>query len=162
MSFKRSAPGLWPGALFALFVGMFFGGCSIEKPADLRIINGKEPESLDPATVVGQPDGRVVQSLFEGLTRYNATNAAPEPGIAERWDISEDARVYVFHIRTNAQWSTGSPITAHDVVYSWFRLLDPMTVADYVGNLFYIKGAEAFHLGKNKDRASVGIKALDD
>src|SRR5207253_4124200 len=54
-------------------------GCSIqEKPADLRIINGKEPESLDPATVVGQPDERVCLSCFEGLTRYNAVTAAPE------------------------------------------------------------------------------------
>jgi len=136
--------------------------CSLEPPADLRIINGKEPESLDPAIVVGQPDGRVVNSLFEGLTRYNATNAAPEPAIAENWDISPDGRIYTFHLRTNALWSTGERITARDFVYSWFRILDPKTAADYVGNLFYIKGAEAFNLGKTKDTNQVGIHALDD
>src|SRR4051812_31015215 len=59
---------------------LFLNGCSAhEKAADLRIINGKEPESLDPATVVGQPDERVCLSCFEGLTRYNAVTAAPEP-----------------------------------------------------------------------------------
>lgn len=137
-------------------------GCAIEEPVDLRIINGREPESLDPATVVGQPDGRVVQSIFEGLTRYNATNAAPEPGLAARWDISEDGKTYTFHLRTNAQWSTGEPITSHDFVYSWFRVLDPATAADYVGNLFYVRGAEDFHLGRIKDREQVGIKVLDD
>ena len=67
-----------------------------------------------------------------------------------------------FFIRTNAQWSTGGAITAQDVVYSWFRVLDPKTVADYVGNLFYIKGAEDFHLGRIKERSHVGIHALDD
>jgi oligopeptide transport system substrate-binding protein len=160
----RSAPRGNPGALrfCGLLFCLFAAGCALEKPAELRIVNGKEPESLDPATVVGQPDGRVVQSVWEGLTRYNATNAAPEPGLAHRWDISDDGKVYTFFLRTNAQWSTGGAITAQDFVYSWFRVLDPATTADYVGNLFYIKGAEDFHLGKIKDRAQVGIKALDD
>lgn len=172
MSLTRSAPRGNSGALrFLTFLISHFSlaltltlalGCALEKPAELRIINGKEPESLDPATVVGQPDGRVVQSVWEGLTRYNATNAAPEPGLAFRWDISGDGKTYTFFLRTNAQWSTGERITAHDFVYSWFRVLEPITAADYVGNLFYIKGAEDFHLGKNKDRDSVGIQALDD
>lgn len=185
MSFAKSAPERKPGALFPfgcatrrqrsaalldsgarllalVMLFLFLTGCAIEQPAELRIVNGKEPESLDPATVVGQPDGRVVGSIFEGLTRYNATNAAPEPGLADRWEISPDGLVYTFHIRTNAQWSTGEPITARDVAYSWFRVLEPATAADYVGNLFYIRGAEDYHLGKNKDRASVGIEALDD
>jgi oligopeptide transport system substrate-binding protein len=103
----------------------------------------------------------VVQSVFEGLTRYNATNAAPEPGLAHRWELSPDGKVYTFFMRTNLQWSTGEPITAQDVVYSWFRVLDPLTASDYVGNLFYIKGAEEFHLGKSK-REDVGIEALDE
>src|SRR5205085_8057332 len=81
-------------------------GCTTrEKAVDLTIINGKEPESLDPATVVGQPDGRVVLSCFEGLTRYNAVDATPEPGLAQQWEISNDGRIYTFHMRTNAAWS---------------------------------------------------------
>lgn len=164
MLLTRSAPRGNSGALrfCTLLLLLLSIGCALEKPAELRIINGKEPESLDPATVVGQPDGRVVQSVWEGLTRYNATNASPEPGLAFRWDISNDGKVYTFYLRTNAQWSTGEPITSQDFVYSWFRVLDPITAADYVGNLFYIKGAEDFHLGRNKNRDSVGIKALDD
>lgn len=162
---KRSAPRGNSGALrfFPLFVSLclVLAGCAIEEQADLRIINGKEPETLDPGVMSGQPDGRVGQSLFEGLTRYNATNAAPEPGLAHSWKISKDGKVYTFHMRTNAVWSTGEPITAHDVVYSWFRVLNPITASDYVGNLFYIKGAEKFHLGK-ANRDEVGIEALDN
>jgi oligopeptide transport system substrate-binding protein len=159
----RSAPRGTSGAFRFLALLLFLAaGCALEKPAELRIVNGKEPESLDPGTVTGQPDGRVVQSIFEGLTRYNATNAAPEPGLASRWEISLDGKIYTFHLRTNAQWSTGERITSHDVVYSWFRVLEPATASDYVGNLFYIKGAEDFHLGKTKRREDVGIKALDE
>jgi oligopeptide transport system substrate-binding protein len=163
MFFTRSAPRGNSGALrfLLLLICVFAAGCAIEEPAQLRIINGKEPETLDPGTATGQPDGRVIQSLFEGLTRYNATNAAPEPGLAHSWEISPDAKTYTFHMRTNAVWSTGEKITARDVVYSWFRVLEPATAGDYVGNLFYIKGAEDFHLGRGK-REDVGIKAVDD
>lgn len=162
--FHRLAPA-WPGhlALLAAFLTVLLlgAGCALDAPADLRIVNGKEPESLDPATVNGQADGRVVQAIFEGLTRYNETNAAPEPGLAARWEISPDGKTYTFHLRTNVVWSTGEPITTADFLYSWFRVLDPATAGDYVGNLFYIRGAEDFHTGRNPDRASVGVQALD-
>lgn len=145
--------------LFLLLgAGCFRGGGE----ADLVIINGREPDTIDPALITGQADGRVVQTLFEGLTRFNPTNATAEPGLAESWDVSEDGKTYTFHIRDNAKWSTGEKITAHDFVYSWIRVLNPDTASEYSGNLFYIKGAEDFNLGKTTNAAEVGIKALDD
>src|SRR5438876_9728505 len=106
--------------LLKLAVVLAFAGCTRSPPdADLVIINGAEPESLDPAILTGQADGRVALELFEGLTRYDPANAAPIPGLAERWDISPDGRIYTFHLRTNALWSTSEPITALDFVYSW-------------------------------------------
>ncbi|MBI3416418.1 MAG: peptide ABC transporter substrate-binding protein [Verrucomicrobia bacterium] len=152
---------LFPRWLFVLVLA-FSVGCGIrERPADLVIINGPEPESLDPAIQTGQADGRVVGSLFEGLTRYNSVTANPEPGLAERWEISPDNRTYTFFLRTNAAWSTGEPITADDVVYSWLRLLKPETGCEYVGLLFYIKNAEAFNSHSTSDPTRVGVRALD-
>ena len=58
------------------------------------------------------PEMRIVQGLFEGLTRLDPKTARPIPGLAERWDISPDGRIYTFHLRTNLVWSTGEPITA--------------------------------------------------
>src|SRR4051812_4589227 len=79
----------------ALFLLLVASGCiPHEKRADIVIVNGKEPESLDPGTLVGQPDERVCLSIFEGLTRYNEVTADPEPGLSDHWDKSPDGRVY--------------------------------------------------------------------
>jgi oligopeptide transport system substrate-binding protein len=137
-------------------------GCGrIDSPADLVILNGAEPESLDPAIITGQPDMRVVRSLFEGLTRLDPVTARPEPGLAERWERSPDGMVYLFYLRSNLVWSTGEPITAQDVVYSWRRVLDPLTASDYAAQLFSVKHAEEFFTGKIKEPDLIGVHALD-
>ena len=127
-------------------------GCTQSRPgADLVIINGAEPESLDPAVLTGESDGRVALELFAGLTRYNPIDATPVPDLAESWDLSADGKVYTFHLRTNAVWSTGEPITARDFVYSWLRVLEPASAAEYAGQLFYLKNGEAYNAGRVKD-----------
>ncbi|MDE3067707.1 MAG: peptide ABC transporter substrate-binding protein [Verrucomicrobiota bacterium] len=143
-------------------LGLLVSGCGQRQaPADLTIINGAEPESLDPAIITGQPELRVVEGLFEGLTRLDARTARPIPGLAKSWDISPDGKIYTFHLRTNLVWSTGGPITAGDVVYSWIRALDPATASEYAGQLYYLKNGEAFNTGKIKDPSRVGVHALD-
>ena len=105
---------------------------------------------------------RITKALFEGLLRLDGKEARPSPGLAERWEVSSDGKTYTFHLRTNAVWSTGEPITTADVLYSWLRALNPDTAADYAGQLFYIKNAEPYYLGQIKDPNQVGIHALDD
>ncbi len=129
--------------------------------ADLVIINGSEPESLDPAIVTVQSDLRLVRALFEGLVRLNARTAEPEPGLAHRWDISGDGIVYTFHLRSNLVWSTGEPITAADVLYSWRRVLDPKTAADYAGQLYFIRNGREFNTGRIQDPSALGLSAPD-
>ena len=100
-----------------------------EPPADLTIINSAEPESLDPAILTSQADMRIASGIFEGLTRLEPVEARAVPGLAERWDISPDGKIYTFHLRANLLWSTGESITADDVVYSWRRALNPDTAS---------------------------------
>ena len=148
--------------LLCLLAGTFWLGCARrEPPADLTIINDVEPESLDPAIIVAQADMRVVTALFEGLTRLEPVGARAVPGLAARWEISPDEKIYTFHLRTNLLWSTGEPITSADVVYSWLRMLNPATASDYAGQLYYVKNAEEFNTGKIQDASQVGIQALD-
>jgi oligopeptide transport system substrate-binding protein len=168
MTFSKRARRFVSLARFCLFscswvsVWLCLSGCvRHEPPADLTIINGAEPESLDPAIITGQPELRAVQGLFEGLTRLDPKTARPIPGLAERWEISPDGLVYLFHLRTNLVWSTGEPIRSDDLVYSWIRALNPATGSDYAGQLFYLKNAEDFNAGKIKDPARVGVHAVD-
>jgi oligopeptide transport system substrate-binding protein len=132
-----------------------------EPPADITIINNAEPETLDPAIITGQPEFRIVIGLFEGLMRLDPKTARAIPGLAGRWEISPDNCTYTFHLRTNLVWSTGEPIAADDVVYSWIRALDSATASDYAGQLFYLKNGEDFNAGKIKDPSLVGVHAPD-
>lgn len=115
--------------------------------ADLVFINGVEPETLDPALITGQPEGRIANALFEGLTRFDRTGQ-PVPGVAARWDVSEDGRVYTFHLREDAQWSDGRPVEAADFVNAWRRTLAPETASDYASLLYPLLGARAVNEGR--------------
>jgi len=150
--------------IFCFFIlsSSFLCGClRREPPADVTIINNAEPESLDPAIITGLPEFRIMLGLFEGLMRLDPKTAEPVPGLAQSCDISPDGRLYTFHLRTNLVWSTGEPVTADDVVYSWLRAANPATASDYAGLFFYLKNGEDFVTGKLKDPSLVGVHALD-
>ena len=146
------------------------GACSRQQPrADIVLINGAEPQSLDPHIVTGQPDGRVAGALFEGLLQFDPRTGDAIPAIAERFDVSPDGLTYTFHLRSNAVWSTGEAITAADFVWSWQRALAPETGADYAGQLFYIRNAEGYCTGQTNaatgrryTASDVAVRALDD
>ncbi|PIE25631.1 MAG: peptide ABC transporter substrate-binding protein [Planctomycetota bacterium] len=118
-------------------------GTMVER-ADFTFTNNTEVQSLDPATVSGVPEGRVLRGLFEGLTVEHPKTLEPLPGMAESWTVSEDGQTLRFRIRAEACWSDGRPLTAEDFVWSWKRLLQPRTAAKYYELLFYVKGAKSY------------------
>jgi oligopeptide transport system substrate-binding protein len=128
--------------------------------AELVFINGAEPELLDPALVTAQATSRVAYALFEGLVIFDQ-EARVQPGVAERWDVSQDGTEYTFHLRSNACWSNGDPVTSTDFVYAWRRALLPETGAEYASQLYPIANAEAFNTGKLADFNDVGVFAPD-
>ena len=137
-------------------------GCITYERGEFAVVLGTEPQSLDPAIVTGVPEGRVIRALFEGLTTSDPVTLAPLPGVAERWEVSEDRRTYTFFLRKNVTWSDGVPLTAHDFDYSWERVLRPQTGAEYGYMLWYIQGAEQYQKGKIEDWSQVGTEVVDD
>ncbi len=123
--------------------------------------NGTEPQGLDPHVVTGVPENHLIRAMFEGLAVKNPYTLEPEPGVAESWDFSEDGRVITFHLRHNALWSNGDPVTAEDYVWSWRRALDPSMGNLYAYMLFPVKNAEAYSTGLISDPDEIGVKALD-
>jgi oligopeptide transport system substrate-binding protein len=97
-------------------------------PSDnvLKYITGSEPESLDPAIPNGQPEARILMALYDGLIEYDPITMEPIPGVAESWEVKESGTEYVFHLRKNAKFSNGDPITANDLVYTIRRGFRPV------------------------------------
>jgi oligopeptide transport system substrate-binding protein len=146
-------------AYFAFFY--FFGGWNLSAPADLTLLNGDEPQSLDPAIVTGQLEGRICLALFEGLTTRKPDGTIIG-GMAESWDQTPDGLTYTFHLRPGIKWSNGDPVTAQDFVQSFERTLNPATTSEYSYQLYYLVNGEAYGSGKLKDFSQVGVKAPDD
>lgn len=139
--------------------------------ADLTFNNATEIKTLDPAQATGEPEGRVIEGLFEGLLRRlpaaeyagnrENTTISPQFATADRMDVSEEGRTYTFHIREAAKWSDGSALTSHDFAWSWMRTLHPETIADYKYQLHYIVGAKQFSSGNVEVGQAVEVE-LDD
>jgi oligopeptide transport system substrate-binding protein len=169
-SFKGKLEGFTGLALTALTV-LLLAGCGQGVPdADEGVAqgillygNGAEPKTLDPQRATGVTENHIISALLEGLITYHPTDDnLPEPGMAERWEANEDASVWTFHIRDNALWSNGDPVTAADFVYSYKRMLNPDFPGEYSQMLFQLKNGEAYKSGEIDDFAEVGVAALDD
>jgi ABC-type oligopeptide transport system, periplasmic component len=152
---------------FFSFLALSFGAWLIASPvfAQSKVLlfgNGAEPQDLDPQVVTGVPEHRLIDALFEGLVMPSPDGQGVVPGVAERWDVSDDGLVYTFHLRDDARWSNGDPVTAHDFVGSYKRMLTVSLGADYAYMLFLAAGAEDFFRGKITDFAETGFRAIDD
>lgn len=96
-----------------------------------------------------------------GLTQFT-NDLDCVPGCAEKWDLLDGGKRYVFHLRKDIKWSDGKAVTAGDFEYAWKRLLNPLTAAPYAFFLYDIENAFAFNTGKIKDASLLGIRAIDD
>ncbi len=136
----------------------------VDKAAREKILlkgNGSEPRSLDPHLVQTTTEHHLMCALFEGLVDdHHSDDTQVTPGVAERWESFENGARWIFHLRTNAKWSDGVPLTAADFVQSYERQLSPTFGALYADMLYKLKNAEAFHRGKLADFSQVGVKAL--
>jgi oligopeptide transport system substrate-binding protein len=128
----------------------------------LHVASPDEIADLDPHTTTGSVEHNIQTSVFEGLVTQDPQTLEPKPGVADSWTVSEDGKVYKFHIRDNARWSNGDKFVANDFVESWHRALLPNLANQWASYLFVIKNAEAFYTGQIKDFTEVGVKALSD
>lgn len=125
----------------------------------IDVANQGEPLSLDPHKASGQWENNIIGNMFVGLTT-EAADATPIPGMAERWETSEDGRTWTFYLR-RAQWSDGQACNAHDFEFAFKRILNPETLAEYSSILYPIKNAQAVNSGEMSPE-HVGVEALDD
>ncbi|MBT1155355.1 peptide ABC transporter substrate-binding protein [Aminobacter anthyllidis] len=147
--------------VFATTLALSTGALSV--PAFAEVVfnrgNSADPESLDPHKTSTVYEAHILRDLFEGLVMQDK-DAEIIPGAAESWTVSDDGTVYTFKLRQGATWSDGSPVTAEDFVYSFRRLEDPATGAEYASMLYVVKNGEEVNTGKAKPE-ELGVKAID-
>ena len=132
----------------------------IDVPLDQALVlSGGEstnPRQYDPHTTYGSGDKRIFSGLVSLDPQLNLT-----PDLAESWDVSADGKIYTFHLRQNAKFHNGKPVTAQDVLYSLERAASPALASDtaltYLGD---IEGIRAYNKGES-DHVS-GLVVLDD
>lgn len=174
---RRAAPrGLRRVFAAALLIILAGGGCGDRgDPGDLRRDGEQgapaagamlerglaaDPESLDPHKSRSTESGDVLRDLGEGLMGYDREGRLV-PRAAERFDVSEDGLEYTFHLRPSARWSDGTPVTAHDFVYSFRRLVDPATAAFYAQSVIDIRHAPEILAGA-RPPADLAVTAAGD
>ncbi|HIF9253353.1 ABC transporter substrate-binding protein [Photobacterium damselae subsp. damselae] len=158
---------LWMSAGLAVSAGSFSvvaaqvpEGVKLADSQELVRNNGSEVESLDPQKVSGVPESNIIRDLLEGLINQDDKGNLV-PGAASSWE-SSDNKVWTFHLRQDAKWSNGEPVTAEDFVYTWRRLADPKTASPYASYLSMttMHNAEAIINGKAAPD-SLGVEAVD-
>lgn len=176
MKLKRKVFGA--SALFGmlLLAGCYGGGDSSTETGANGEAEAKDGENVLHLAVSGEipslktngpMDGlsqTILQNVVEGLFRLDQTDKIVN-GVITDYDVSEDGKLYTFHLNEEALWSNGEPTTAQDFVYAWKKALHPDTIAPLAYLYGPIKGANAIQDPDSSIYGKVdelGVKALDD
>ena len=92
-----------------LCTALFILGACGQDSAAFRVANGADPSSLDPHLISSVAEGRVLSSLWAGLTRSDPTTLEVLPGLAKSWESSPDGTAWTFHLRKISTGRTGPP-----------------------------------------------------
>lgn len=156
----------WWGLLITIAM-LIATGCSRDtlesagaRPSVLRMNLSTEPPTLDWSLATDGVSITVIENLMEGLTQFD-DQLGPQPAVAKRWAVSPDGKTYTFYLRNDVYWTDGKPVTAYDFEYSWKRLLNPKTAAEYAYFLYDVQNAFEYNSGKITNPDAVGVKALD-
>ncbi|HUF89797.1 MAG TPA: ABC transporter substrate-binding protein [Gemmatimonadota bacterium] len=123
----------------------------------LHLSIGPDPASLDPIQAVDVYRGQLVVYLYDGLVRFE--DGEPRPNLADSWDVSEDGRVYTFHLRDDVAFHNGRRFGAEDVQYSFERALRPASQSPLTWVFDFIEGSDAMVEGEAESLS--GLEVVD-
>ena len=149
------------------------GGITPTKENTISMVFGSEPNTIDPALNSAVDSAIYLSHSHEGLYRYDDTGVAASPGLtyarvvpgmasgAPQKTVNADGTVtLVYTLRSGLKWSDGSDFTADDFVYTWQRLVDPSTAADYNYMIDMIVNADEIMEGE-MDKSQLGVRAIN-
>ncbi len=140
-------------------------------PADFSLQSGTDPKTLDPHRATGNIESRLIFALFDGLLemlpegepdpKTGLQPTTPQPGMADSYEVSDDGKTYTFHIRKDARWTDGTPVTSHDFKWSWQRMLHPETACEYTFQLHGVPFAKEYSESTVKVGDKVEVELWD-
>lgn len=149
---------------FLVFTGMAIAALFCQAAvADTVLKRGNrfEPATLDPQKYQTHYEQNIILDLFEGLVTFDAM-ARPVPGVAQSWSVSADGLAWTFNLRPNLTWSDGAPLNADDIVFSFRRMMDPATAAQYAQLFYILENGQLANTGKiSPDRIGVSSPSPD-
>ena len=131
--------------------------------SDLKVMLETPVMSLDPQQATDGTSFEVMANYTDGLTQMDDSGAAVA-AVAESWETSDDGLTWTFHLRKDAKWSNGTPVTAKDFVFGWQRAVDPDVASEYaymLSDIGQVKNAAEI-IGGTKDKSELGVTAVDD
>lgn len=131
--------------------------------SDLKVMLETPVMSLDPQQATDGTSFEVMANYTDGLTQMDDSGAAIA-AVAESWETSDDGLTWTFHLRKDAKWSNGTPVTAKDFVFGWQRAVDPDVASEYaymLSDIGQVKNAAEI-IGGTKDKSELGVTAVDD
>ncbi|MGE5572285.1 MAG: ABC transporter substrate-binding protein [Bacteroidota bacterium] len=126
-----------------------------KKGGTLVAFVSSDPKSLDPALISSWDQAFMSVNLLEGLTRHIADGTEVKLALADSYKVSEDGKTWTFHIRKNAKFHNGRPITSQDFKYTFERVLDPKTRSPKAWMLDKVVGAPEFRSGKTQEVSGI-------
>lgn len=139
-------------------------GTTAESKGELHLATTGEIPTLKTNGTMDGLSQTIIQNVFEGLYRIGKDDK-PTEGIAKEYETSEDGKIYTFHLREDATWSNGSPITADDFIYAWKKALHPDTFSPHAYLMSPVKNAAEIQNPDDDMYGKVdklGVKAVDE
>ena len=143
-------------AMAVLGSGAAFAG------GDIYVMFSTNVMSLDTNLATDGESFELIADCIDGLTQMDKDGAAI-PAIAESWDVSDDGCTYTFHLRDDANWSNGEPVTANDFEFAWKLAMTANVEYNYMfdSSVGAVKNADAI-LYEEADPDTLGVTAIDD
>jgi peptide/nickel transport system substrate-binding protein len=138
-----------------------WGVAQAQAPKTLVIAIGADQTGLDPQTVENNESGFIMSTIYDSIVNYKVGSSLVGPGLAERWEISPDGKVYTFHLRHGVKFHDGTPMDAHTVGQDVDRAINPQNPCYVLGR----KGVDTyddFTFGNVKDGTVVKMDVLND
>ena len=126
----------------------------------LVIASNQDIPNFDPHVATGYSASMLLRNTYDSLVRVEGSPVKVVPHLAASWMASPNGLEYNFKLDPAARFNDGSPVTADDFVYSWRRLVDPATAAEYAYMLAPVVNAEDITAGKKKPD-ELGVKEVD-